>query len=134
MVLRQGKVLLGLRNADPSKADSALHGEDTWTLPGGKLHFGETIEQTALRELSEETGLTGSTFRVFSISNDRVPDAHFITIGTLCEDATGEPRLREPEEIVEWKWWPLQALPPNLFPPSRKMIENYLANRFYYPE
>jgi ADP-ribose pyrophosphatase YjhB (NUDIX family) len=31
-----------------------------WTLPGGGLEFGEAPEAGALRELEEETGLTGS--------------------------------------------------------------------------
>jgi 8-oxo-dGTP pyrophosphatase MutT (NUDIX family) len=30
---------------------------DDWTLPKGKLHDGETHEQSALREVEEETGL-----------------------------------------------------------------------------
>lgn len=30
----------------------------TWTLPKGTPHVGETVEQTALREVAEETGLT----------------------------------------------------------------------------
>lgn len=134
LVLRQGKVLLGLRNSDATKASSSLHGEGTWTMPGGKMHFGETVPQVAARELQEETGLTSSNFTVFSVSNDRVPDAHFITIGTVCEDTVGEPQLMEPEEIIEWRWWPLDTLPPNIFPPSRKMAENYLAQRFFYPD
>ena len=35
-----------------------------WTLPGGGLHFGEEPEAGALRELEEETGLTGAIERL----------------------------------------------------------------------
>jgi len=45
MMLREGKVLLGKRHEDSEKADSELHGEATWTMPGGKLHFEESFEQ-----------------------------------------------------------------------------------------
>ena len=43
MIVKDGKVLLGKRHDDPEKAGSQLHGEGTWTLPGGKVDFGETI-------------------------------------------------------------------------------------------
>ncbi len=46
-LVRDGKVLLGHRHDDPEKADSLLHGEGTWTVPGGKLDFGETLEDGA---------------------------------------------------------------------------------------
>ena len=42
MVLKDNKILLGKRNDDAEKASSQLHGEGTWTMPGGKLHFQET--------------------------------------------------------------------------------------------
>jgi ADP-ribose pyrophosphatase YjhB (NUDIX family) len=132
MVIKEGKVLLGLRNSDPTKADSALHGEGNWTMPGGKIRFGDTFEQTASRELTEETGLVGNSFKVFSVSNDKVPDAHFITVGLLCDDFNGEPKVMEPDEIVEWRWWNIDKLPSNIFPPSRIMADNYLSGKMYH--
>lgn len=69
-VVKDGQVLLGLRNSDPLKADSELHGEGMWTIPGGKIHFGETFEQAAARELIEETALVGQVFKFMSIGND----------------------------------------------------------------
>ena len=39
IINKTGKVLLGKRHQDPQKADSELHGEGSWTLPGGKLEF-----------------------------------------------------------------------------------------------
>ena len=57
MVLRDGKILLGQRHVDPIKASSEMHGEGTWTMPGGKLHFGESFEEGAKREVMEETGV-----------------------------------------------------------------------------
>ncbi|MDD4531470.1 MAG: NUDIX domain-containing protein, partial [Candidatus Pacebacteria bacterium] len=57
MILKEGKVLLGKRSEDPEKADSELHGEGTWTMPGGKMEFGESFEEAPVREVLEETGL-----------------------------------------------------------------------------
>ncbi|MEM7426978.1 MAG: NUDIX hydrolase [Pseudomonadota bacterium] len=48
-VWREGKVLLALRGKQPSK--------DLWSLPGGHVELGETLEEAALRELMEETSI-----------------------------------------------------------------------------
>jgi len=131
MLLKDGKVLLGKRNEDPVKASSELHGEGTWTMPGGKLHFGESFEEGARRELMEEIGIKVEKMKVISISNEIVSDAHYVCVGFLCDDFEGEPKIMEPEEIVEWKWFSLDELPTPIFPPSKKIVENYLAKRFY---
>ncbi len=133
-VVRSGQVLLGLRNADASKADSELHGEGTWTMPGGKIRFGETFEQAAARELTEETSLVGKAFAVVSLSNDTVHDAHFVTIGLVCEQVSGEPKVMEPDEIVEWKWFEIDKLPTSMFPPSKVVLDNYLRGNMYNPQ
>ena len=133
MVLRDGKVLLGKRHDDPDKADSELHGEGTWTMPGGKLHFGETFEEASVREVEEETGLklNPSDFKLISIANDRGEDAHFVTIGFLYETAEGEPKVMEPDEITEWEWFDLNNLPTPIYSPSQKVLDRYRDRKIY---
>lgn len=135
MILRDGKVLLGQRHTDPAKADSELHGEGTWTMPGGKLEFGESFEEGAVREVLEEIGVEIQTndLEVISLSNDIVPTAHFVTVGLLCKNfpKDAEPRVMEPDEITQWKWFALDELPSPLFKPSHKILNNYWEGRFY---
>ncbi|MFA6993318.1 MAG: NUDIX domain-containing protein [Patescibacteria group bacterium] len=131
MMLRGGKILLGRRHSDPAKADSELHGEGSWTMPGGKLEFGESFEAGAKREVAEETGLKLNQVKVIGVNNDRVADAHFITLGMLATDFTGEAQVLEPDEIVEWQWFSLDNLPAPLFFPSAEILENYPKGLFY---
>ena len=127
MILKDNKILLGKRHEDPNKADSELHGEGTWTMPGGKIDFGGAFEEAAAREVMEETSLKidQDKIKFISLANDRVSDAHFVTIGFLCEDFEGEVKVMEPDEITEWQWFPLDNLPSPLFFPSEKVLKNY---------
>ncbi|MDO8524685.1 MAG: NUDIX domain-containing protein [bacterium] len=133
LILKDNKVLLGKRHDDAQKADSELHGEGTWTMPGGKMHFGETFEQSAAREVEEETGIiiNQEKLKLISIANDRVEDAHFVTIGFLCQDFQGEAKIMEPDEITQWQWFELDSLPEKLFFPSAEILENYTDNKVY---
>ena len=134
MILKDNKVLLGKRHGDPLKADSELHGEGSWTMPGGKLHFKEGLDEAACREVSEETGvkIEKEKLKVISVTNDTIEDAHFVTIGFLYKGPAEEPRVMEPDEIVEWRWFDLDNLPDPIFFPSRKIIQNYInkENKF----
>lgn len=129
----RGEVLLGKRIDDAKKASSDLHGEGAWTMPGGKLDFQETLIDGACREVFEEIGvrLDRNKLKVLSITDEIVPDNHYVTIGFLCEDFEGEPKAMESEEITEWKWYNLDNLPENVFLPSAKMIKAYLSNKIY---
>ena len=131
MLLKNGRVLLGKRNEDPKKAGTVFHLEGTWTMPGGKLEYGESFEEGAKREVLEETGITVNSVRVICVNNDKNEYAHFVTIGLLAEDFSGEPRVMEPDEITEWRWFDLNKLPEPLYFPSRKLLDNYLQNKFY---
>lgn len=133
MLVKDGKVLLGKRHDDPVKADSRLHGEGTWTMPGGKMGFGESFEDAAFREVLEETGIkiNKNRIKLISVTNDKVHDAHFITLGFICEDFEGEPKLMEPDEIVEWRWFDVNNPPSPMFFPSEKILKNFLDKKVY---
>ena len=131
MLLRDNKILLGKRHEDPQKASSLLKGAGTWTMPGGKLNFGETFVEGAKREVMEETGIKLNSAKVIAINNDMVESAHFVTIGLLSEDFEGEAKVMEPDEIVQWKWFGLNELPSPLYFPSEKVLKNYNKQEFY---
>jgi ADP-ribose pyrophosphatase YjhB (NUDIX family) len=87
---RDGKILLGKRHPDPDKADSAFRSAGEWSLPGGKLEWGETIEEGAIRETKEETGISIRDPRVISVHNCKNQHAHFLTVGLTASEWEGE--------------------------------------------
>lgn len=131
MIVKNGKVLLGKRNGDPKKASSLLNGAGTWTMPGGKLDFGETFEECAKRETEEETGIKLNSVKVICINQDIVETAHFITIGLFSDDFSGEPKTMEPEKITDWQWFNLDNLPNPVYFPSANVLKNYNQKKFY---
>ncbi|MBI5871684.1 NUDIX domain-containing protein [archaeon] len=133
MILKDGKLLLGKRHENPKKASSLLSGAGTWTMPGGKLEFGETFEDCAKREVLEETGITLNKVDVICINQDIIETAHFITLGLFSDVFSGEPKVMEPDEITEWRWFDLNNLPLPLYFPSAKLLENYKQKKFYLP-
>lgn len=50
IIIHQGKALMIQRGQEPSRG--------LWSIPGGCVKLGETLQQALLREVSEETGLT----------------------------------------------------------------------------
>ena len=131
LILKDNKVLLGKRHDDPEKADSLLNGAGHWTMPGGKIDFGESFEAGAARETLEETGIKINNPKVICVNNDIVETAHFVTIGLFCDDFDGEPKVMEPDEITEWQWFDLDNLPSPLYFPSKKILQNYKEKKFY---
>lgn len=130
----KNQILFGKRNDDPIKADSALRGEGSWCIPGGKMDYGETFEEGIIREAYEETGIKVKKPEVIGVNNDKNKFAHFVTVALLAKEWEGEPKVMEPDEITEWKWFDQDNLPEKIFPPSKKILDNHLAKKFYLPE
>lgn len=131
MIIKDNKILLGLRNPDKVKASSELQGQGTWTMPGGKVDFMEKLEDAAKRELEEETSLVATKLDLLCISDDMTETAHYVTVGFIAKEYNGEVKAMEPETILEWKWFDLDNLPKNLYKPSAKCIEKYKKGIIY---
>ncbi len=95
------------------------HGADTWSIPGGHLEFGESWEDTAIREALEETGLTVNNPRFLALTNDifELENKHYVTIWVNTDWAKGEARITEPDKWVDQSWQTFKTLPQPLFEP-----------------
>ena len=85
-----GRVVLIKRRYDP------LAGQ--WSLPGGAVELGETLEACVAREMLEETGLdvdVGPVIEVFdriTVDDDRRVQYHYVLVDYLCWPLGGELR------------------------------------------
>lgn len=98
IVHRQEKILI-IHRTNP-------HGAGTWAPPGGHIEHGESPEETAKREVMEETGLVIHDLRVIGATNDYFEESkkHYMTIWLDAKCDTGEPLIKSPLEIGEAKW------------------------------
>jgi 8-oxo-dGTP diphosphatase len=88
------------------------YGRANWELPGGGSEPGEAPEETARRELLEETGLQAEldhlTGVYFEADHDAGPMLHFVFRCRWHEQL--DPVASSPE-VSEVRYWPLDALP-----------------------
>src|SRR5665647_1688838 len=115
------KILLIKRNTIPFKG--------YWALPGGRMDPGETIEQTIVREVKEETGLDVTIVRkvgeyVEKGVKDDVDYEYYPTC-FVVKPVGGEIKKQE-SEIQEIKLFNLNELPKPLAFVHEEMIKDYL--------
>jgi 8-oxo-dGTP diphosphatase len=125
----RGELLLGLRQGS--------HGAGEWCFPGGHLEFGETLEESAKREVKEETGLEIGKLVLISLADEmryiKSDGKHYVNIGFRGEYLGGEPRVMESNKYKEWRWFKPEELPDNLFEGPILMLRNYRAGKIYQP-
>ena len=79
-----------------------------WNLPGGRIHFGESLHEAVVREFQEETGLQTKVTRLLDVSEVIVQEKpwHSITVAFLGEVAGGtlnaEANHRYGEKTPRW--------------------------------
>ncbi len=87
-MFRGDAVLLVKRGSEPNKG--------RWSVPGGGLEVGETVEVGVVREVREETGVQVRAMRVIEVRDYIEMDGdrarwHYVLIDVLCEYIAGEP-------------------------------------------
>jgi 8-oxo-dGTP diphosphatase len=107
VILRDNKILLLLRTRSPEAG--------SWSIPGGKVEFGEKIETALVREVKEEIGVDSEVVALLGITNHILPEekVHWLSPPFLVR-IHGEPINVEPDKHKDMKWFDVDDLPKNL--------------------
>jgi len=100
LIFHRGRILMAQRGKEPLK--------DWWSLPGGAVEAGETLETAVLREVLEETGLLVETVRVHEIFERIIrdpsgaPEYHYVLIDYICRATGGA--LQAGDDVARVAW------------------------------
>ena len=125
-LVREGDRVLLQRRAD----------NGAWVVPGGALELGERIDQTAVREAREETGLDVEPVRLVGLYSEprwiaTYPHGDRVQIFVAlfeCRMLGGALRS-DGVETADVRWFPLDALPADLPERARIRIDDALAGK-----
>lgn len=93
LVFKEGKFLVMHNNGVK---------ENLWELPGGRMEFGETAEETLRREMLEETGLIVKPIKLLDTWNLIKEDYQIAGIIYLCQLEEGEVILSDEHDAFKW--------------------------------
>ncbi len=110
------KVLLIQRALAPHKGE--------WALPGGFVRVGESLDDSAMRELREETGLAKVYLeQLYSFGRpDRDPREHVVTVAYYALVNLVEHPAKPDTDATKAEWFSMDALPPLAFD-HKKIVE-----------
>jgi mutator protein MutT len=100
LIIHENKVLLARRAKHPFKRE--------WSVPGGAVEVGETVEEAVRREVREETGIEVEITAVAGIYDRICRDAdgqieyHYVLIDYLCRPMKGSGQAASDAEAVAW--------------------------------
>ncbi|MGD1100227.1 MAG: NUDIX hydrolase [Thermoplasmata archaeon] len=118
--IRSGRVLLVRRGRPPFRG--------FWAFPGGFVELRETVEEALVRELREETGLSGHPVGVVGVYSgpDRDPRKPTTTVAFLVNGRGGNPVGHD--DAASAAWVPLSEARPLAFDHERILAD---AGRLY---
>lgn len=127
-IIRDNKLLLGKRGKD-------AYGSGTWALPGGHLEFFERADECIIRELHEEMGLVATprdvTLLGFTDDINKQTGRHYVHLTFKVDIGNQEIKLLERTMCSEWKWFPLDKLPEDIFPAHHGVFKTINSGKRY---
>lgn len=130
VVIKKGDDFLFMRR-------KGKHGDGQWSFPGGKLDFGESLEECAIREVKEEVGIDIRDPKFTHLTSDifTKEGLHFITVLMECYYTGGDIVNKEPDKCSEMMWSKIEDIPKDqMFLPLRKYYEHIWENTEYQEE
>lgn len=120
LVDQDGRILLAQRPEGKSLAG-------LWEFPGGKVEQGETPEETLVRELDEELGITTkiACLAPLTFASHTYETFHLLMPLYVCRRYEGIPHGREGQKV---KWVKPQALREYPMPPADEPLIPYLQD------
>jgi ADP-ribose pyrophosphatase YjhB (NUDIX family) len=106
--------------------DHVLRPNSGWALPGGFLGGNELAHEALRREIAEEIGLVATEMEVLYVNTYRRHVEIFFRVA-----AAGEPKVGS-REIIGYRWFTPEDLPPNMSCVQRQMIERVFSEEFDY--
>lgn len=121
LIIRNGdRIVLVRRGIEPFKG--------RWCIPGGHVEHGEQVEEAAVREAKEETGLDVAITDTVGVYDAPGRDPRGPVVSIVFEAETDEKELTAATDAREARWFGLDELPPEMGFDHRDILEEYLAD------
>ncbi|ATP40929.1 ADP-ribose pyrophosphatase [Solibacillus sp. R5-41] len=104
-----------------------------WGLAGGSMELGENLEEVALREMLEETGLIANNLELlttfsgqdFYYQYPHGDEVYNVLTAFVCRDYIGKLKF-DSSEATDIRFFDLKELPENISPPDKLVIRYFL--------